>query len=121
MLSVSVTDGFTVSLLYLLETDGRTDRRQSGSFRPDSLPNILFFHNQKKAGYALSSDLLSIYSIEPTETLLANLTRISEPGFVVILCGHRGPGTKKHMGANAYTKKSCYATGGCLWLGHARS
>lgn len=80
-----------------------------------------FFQNQKNTGYVLSSDLLSIYSIKPTETLLANLTRISKPGFVVILCGHRGPGTKKHMGANAYTKKSCYATGGCLWLGRARS
>lgn len=54
---------------------------------------------------AVGSLLYQLY-LADMDTLLAKLTRILEPGFVVILCGRRGPGTKKHMGAYAYTKRT---------------
>lgn len=48
----------------------------------------------------IRSALLSLYLADKWQKLI----RILEHRFIVLLCGHRGPETKKHMEAYAYTK-----------------
>lgn len=51
----------------------------------------------------IRSALLSLY-LADRYSLGKKLIRMLEHRFIVLLCGHRGPETKKHMVVYAYTK-----------------
>lgn len=87
-----------------------------------SLPSILFLH-MKKPGYALSSDRVSALWTLSSRRILSwqNL-----PGYwsldLLSFCVAAGaPGQRNTWERTPTRKKGCYVTGGCLWLGHARS
>lgn len=122
LLNFSMTDGLTVGLFYLLETD----RHQFGNSRlyisSKSFFSLSLFI-KIKSGYALSSDRVSALSTPSSRQISwQNLAGYWSLDLLSFCVAAKGPGDKEtHGSVHLHTETGCYVTGGCLWLGNTGS